>query len=145
MGGAQVQLQRGYSETGQSLVPWRESNDDSYAVPESVQRIASRLTDRGLLVDFNIGRSDFRCDIGLRKQGDTKYRLGVLVDAGDFYESDVELMDRELFRPRLLRIFGWDTYSILLKDWLNDSDQIVEEILSLCDDRESSSDDDRSD
>ena len=75
--------------------------------------------------------------MGIRKEGDAKYRLGVLVDAGDYYDLDVELIDRELFRPRLLKIFGWQTYSILLKDWLTDSDRIVNEIVALCDDSNS--------
>ena len=114
------------------LSPWRESGASEKPVPAVLQKIAERLADQGLIVDFNIGHSEFRCDMGLRKEGDSKYRLGILVDAGDYYESDVELMDRELFRPRLLKIFGWDTYSILLKDWLADSDQIIDEIMQLC-------------
>jgi len=115
-----------------ALSPWKESQANDKPVPQALQKIADRLREKDLIVDFNIGHSRFRCDMGLRKTGDSKYRLGLLVDAGDYYASNDELLDRELFRPRLLRIFGWETYSILLKDWLEDSDRIVEEIVQRC-------------
>lgn len=111
---------------------WRDIETPVKPVSVLLQRIAEQLAEHGLTADFNIGNSGFRCDIGLRKEGDTKYRLGILVDAGDYYQSDVELIDRELFRPGLLKVFGWNIYSFLTKDWLADPNRIVDEIVRLC-------------
>jgi hypothetical protein len=114
------------------LSPWRDAVADDRTPRPALQLIAERLAEHGLTVDFNIGHSGFRCDMGLRRDGDRRYRLGVLVDAGDYYASETPLIDRELFRPGLLRIFGWDVYRLMLKDWLRDADQLVEEMVALC-------------
>ncbi len=118
-----------------SLAPWLDvAADEQKKAAPVLQQIADRLAGHELLVDFDIGHSEFRCDIGVHKEGDTQYRLGILVDHGDYYRNGVELMDRELFRPRLLKIFGWDNYSVLARDWLDDPDRIVDEIVALCKD-----------
>ena len=54
------------------------------------------------------------------------------MDAGDFYRSGVQVMDREVYRPRLLQVFGWQVYSLLMKDWLLDREAMVAEIVELC-------------
>ncbi|MGI9518305.1 MAG: AAA domain-containing protein, partial [Pirellulaceae bacterium] len=116
-----------------SLAPWIDiQKQEQKPVSPFLQQIADRLAAHELQVDFDIGHSDFRCDLGVRKAGDTQYRLGILVDHGDYYSSDVELIDRELFRPRLLKIFGWNTYAMLATDWLKDPERIIEEIRELC-------------
>ncbi|MDG2013279.1 MAG: AAA domain-containing protein [Pirellulaceae bacterium] len=114
------------------LSPGQKNDQDEKPVPIAVQHIATRLRGEGWEVDHNIGHSDFRCDLALRQKGDAQYRLGILVDAGDFYQSDVEVMDREVYRPRLLKVFGWQVYNLLIKDWLLDREAIVAEIIALC-------------
>ena len=101
-------------------------------IPVAVLYIADRLREEGWEIDHHVGHSDFRCDLALRKKGDVKYRLRIFVDAGDFYRSGVQVMDREVYRPRLLQVFGWQVYSLLMKDWLLDREAMVAEIVELC-------------
>ena len=101
-------------------------------VPEYWKQIANRLAEFELLVDFHVGHSDFRCDLAVRKADDRQYRLGILADSAAYYSQSTDLMNREVFRPRLLQVFGWKTYRVLMKDWLENEDEIVREIVELC-------------
>ncbi len=115
-----------------AMAPWNTDSVKRDDVSPVLLDMAAKLAEHNLQCDFYVGRSEFRCDIGVKMEGDAKYRLGILVDVDGYYQLDVDLLDRELFRPRLLRIFGWDVYSVLVKDWLTDSDRIVNEIVSQC-------------
>ncbi|MCP4079690.1 MAG: DUF4011 domain-containing protein [Planctomycetaceae bacterium] len=114
------------------LSPEQRTEQVEKPIPVAVRHIADRLREEGWEIDHHVGHSDFRCDLALRKKGDAKYRLGILVDAGDFYRSGVQVMDREVYRPRLLQVFGWQVYSLLMKDWLLDREAMVAEIVELC-------------
>ncbi len=114
------------------LSPPGAEREPEQPVSPVLQDIARQLSGHGLQADFNVGHSEFRCDIGLRRNGDTRYRLGLLVDAGDWYQRNTDTIDRELNRPRLLEIFGWRVYFVLTREWLDDSQKIVQEILESC-------------
>jgi len=91
--------------------------------------IESALRARDLEVVRNAGQSGFRCDLAVRRPGETAFGLAVFVDTDRFYdESDV--IEREVLKPRLLRAFGWQVYHALAKDWLADPDAVIKSLTS---------------
>lgn len=94
------------------------------------REISARLAKDGWICDPNIGHSAFRCDLGVRKEGDQRYRLGILIDGSEWYRSNADSFDRELARPRLLESFGWKVRHVLALDWYRDADGLMAQILS---------------
>lgn len=92
-----------------------------------LHQISDRLRQEGWKVDHHIGQSSFRCQIGIRKPGDKKYRLGVLVDNDDYYRLD-DAIERDVMRPRLLEAFGWNIVTVLSKDWYLEPEGVIDRI-----------------
>jgi predicted DNA-binding WGR domain protein len=91
-------------------------------------RIAGALRARGYLIETALGHSHFRCDLAIRKPGDTEYRLGILVDSPAYY-AQTDLLERDMMRPRLLRDFGWNVVVVLAKDWCADPVAVIEHLV----------------
>ena len=109
------------------------------AAPESLDReasdpvaeqVAAALTDKGYVVDRAVGQSHFRCDLAVRREGETVYRLAILLDNDGYYEQS-DLLERDLMRPKLLRDFGWNVTLILAKDWYDNRAAVLERIERL--------------
>ena len=113
------------------MCPWRDVESESRArKPGPVsQQIGAALSQHGYEVDYTIGMSGFRCDIGVRKPGEGVYCLGILLDEGQYYHKD-ELLEREVFKPQLLSTFGWSIMRVLAKDWYENRDGTVQRLLA---------------
>ncbi len=102
-------------------------------------RLARRLREKGFLVDAGIGSSDFRCDLVVRRPGDSTYRLGILFDHDGYYDQTAgiekpelraaALIGREMMRPKLLRNFDWNIVIVLAKDWFESPESVIEDLL----------------
>jgi len=101
------------------------------------RQIAAALEQRGYLVETGIGQSHFRCNLGVRKEGDAKFRLGVLIDTPDYYERS-DLLEREMMKPKLLRDFGWRIRHVLAKEWYQDRTSVLEQLVELIEQSEDS-------
>jgi predicted DNA-binding WGR domain protein len=89
-----------------------------------VRRLADALRERGHEVVLGVGHSHFRCDLAVKRPGDSAFRLGVFVDTERYYrERDV--LERDVLRPKLLRAFGWSVTHVLAKDWYEDAAAVV--------------------
>jgi predicted DNA-binding WGR domain protein len=89
--------------------------------------LAAALRERGHLVDLNVGQSRFRCDLAVRRKGDSLYQLGILVDTDGHY-ANPNLLDRYLLQPSILRAFGWRFALVLTKDWYHHPDDVLNRI-----------------
>lgn len=85
--------------------------------------LAAALRKRGLVVDENVGQSDFRCDLAIRT-ADAGYQLGILIDT-DAYYRNLDTLEREVFRPGLLRAFGWKVLRVLSRDWFQSPEAVL--------------------
>lgn len=81
-----------------------------------VDQLAAALAERGYGVDRHVGQSHFRVDLAVYRDGDARYRLGILVDTDTHYRQR-DLLEREVLRPRLLQTFGWRIAHVLTLDW----------------------------
>jgi len=96
----------------------------------AARQLAEALSARGYLVVEGVGMSHFRCDLAVRRHGERRHRLGILLDgAGDAGPAD--LMERDLLRPQLLRAFGWRVAQVLSTDWLRDRRAVLERLVEL--------------
>lgn len=99
--------------------------------PVVLDQIATALVDAGLEVETDLGTSALRCDLAVRRPGDTEHRLAVLLDhrpaeAGVAGPADDH--ERYIDRPRALAAIGWETTHVLAKDWLSDPVVVLDRI-----------------
>jgi len=96
------------------------------AAPKDALRdaIAAALRERGLIVREHVGSSTFRCDLAITGADERAYSLAILIDGG----TPTGVYDRYVFRPSILRNFGWRVIDIPSQAWLRDADAVLEEI-----------------
>lgn len=96
---------------------WRDRGAANELDEDAVcEALGEWLAEQGWRVDRGVGQSHFRVDLAVRRPGESRYRLGILVDTLANYEQS-ESLEREVMRPRLLRDFGWQVTTVLAKDW----------------------------
>lgn len=102
--------------------------------------LADALTSRGWDTEVDVGRSDFRVDVAIAKDGE--YLLGILLepDAADpsFSSASVDsgttdssVLSRYVAEAGVLEGFGWSIMRVTLSDWFNDRDQVVERVHAI--------------
>jgi predicted DNA-binding WGR domain protein len=103
---------------------------DAFARPASFDPVRTALADalraRGHLVDEDVGRSQFRCDLAIVDPHRGDYSLAVLLDAPDQPVADTR--ERYVFRPGVLRRFGWRVLDVPGRDWLRAPGAVIERI-----------------
>ncbi|MBN1346705.1 MAG: WGR domain-containing protein [Phycisphaerae bacterium] len=111
---------------------WRDPEEQARAAKPSmlVRQIGEAMAAQGYLVDYGVGMSDFRCAIGVRREGEEAYRLGILVDEDAYYQRG-DLIEREILRPRLLSTFGWKVARVLVKDWCEDREGVLRRLTAM--------------
>lgn len=87
------------------------------------QAIAGALRDRGHVVHERVGRSQFRCDLAVPEPRGDGYALAILLDAPDAAVADTR--ERYVFRPDILRKFGWKVVDVPGRDWLRDPHAVL--------------------
>ena len=110
------------------LTMHREQTDEETSNEIVAKELAEALRANGFEVDFNVGQSHFRCDLGVRRDGEYEYAVGVILDSESYYDQ-ADIIERELMRPRLLRAFGWKVVQVLAKDWYHDRDGVIASVL----------------
>jgi hypothetical protein len=89
-------------------------------------RLAKALRERGYEVDLGVGTSQFRCSLGVRRRGEARYRLGLLVDDADHQARPVEEVLHA--QASVLRGFGWRTLTVLHRDWYEGPELVLQRI-----------------
>ena len=90
--------------------------------------VAEALEAEGYRVERNIGRSGYRVDLGVRRQGEEKYLLGVLLD-GKTYAAAQTAYDRDISREGVLRRLGWQLEHVWALDWWDNPKKERERLL----------------
>lgn len=114
----------------QHLSPSRAVEKQQQARDAIIAAIQQALQLRGYLVDAQVGQSQFCCDLAVRAQEDTAYRLAILVDTTEHY-ANANLLERYLLRPGILTAFGWRVAFVLSKDWQQDPDDVLQRLERL--------------
>ncbi|PHP86152.1 DNA helicase [Burkholderia sp. AU18528] len=91
--------------------------------------LAEALRARGHPVDIDVGRSQFRCDLAIVDSSKRDYALAILLDNPAHVVADTT--ERYVFRPDILRGFGWRVLDIPGKDWLDDPAAVLARIEAM--------------
>ena len=94
-----------------------------------VSQLSGALKEKGYEVKTGIGSSDFRVDAAVVDAKDKgRYILGIICD-GDAYYKLKTARDREVVRPAVLRMLGWNLVNVWSVDWFLRPEQVVEGIV----------------
>lgn len=88
--------------------------------------IAEALRQRGHEVQEQVGRSQFRCDLAIVDPVGGDYQLAILLDGPEQKVTDT--CERYVFRPGVLRGFGWRVIDVPGRDWLRSPDAVLARI-----------------
>ncbi len=78
------------------------------------------LRENGYEVDTQVGCSNFRIDLGIKRPGTSDYVLAVECD-GATYHSSKNARDRDRLRQQILENMGWQFYRIWSTDWFKNT------------------------
>ncbi len=80
------------------------------------EEVCEFLRSKGYKVDTQVGCSQFRIDLGLRRPDTSDYLLAIECD-GATYHSSKNARDRDRLRQEILESMGWKFYRIWSTDW----------------------------
>jgi hypothetical protein len=121
------------AEAARALAAISEDGASRAAIPRRplVEQVARELEKRGYLVELDLGRSRFRCDLAVRKPGEDGFRLAILVDRPEEGPLGAEdLFARDLLQPNFLRQVGWKVIRISSLDWYLRPAATLEELVA---------------
>jgi predicted DNA-binding WGR domain protein len=101
----------------------------SHSIPGDPLRdaMAEQLRLRGHIVHESVGCASFRCDLAIVDSDAEQYALAILLDAGHRVDTE-QVVERFVFRPNVLKSFGWRVIDIPSNDWLHNKDAVIEAI-----------------
>ena len=88
--------------------------------------LAAALRARGHAVDVHVGRAALRCDLAIADPAGDGYALAILLDNPD--DAVTDSAERYVFRPTILRSFGWRVLDVPGRDWLRDPAAVLARI-----------------
>ncbi|MES2015396.1 MAG: AAA domain-containing protein [Pseudomonadota bacterium] len=88
--------------------------------------LAAALRARGHDVHVHVGRSQLRCDLAIVDPSGAGYALAILLD--NPADAVPDTLERYVFRPAILRSFGWRVLDVPGKDWLDDAASVLRRI-----------------
>jgi predicted DNA-binding WGR domain protein len=87
------------------------------------------LEKNGYEVAAQVGQSDFKCSLAVKlSTGDETYTLSILIDDDKHY-SNTNLLEQYYQRPAILQSFGWRIIHVFAKDWLQQPEKVIQQIL----------------
>lgn len=90
--------------------------------------IKNDLEDRGYVVDANVGNSEFRVDLAVRKKGSDHYDLGILVDTRPIVD-DISCRDKFYVQESVLNMMKWKTVNIYTLEYYKYPSQTIDRII----------------
>lgn len=95
----------------------------------AAKEIKLQLEKRGYEVAEQVGQSGFKCSLAVKlKADDEEYTLSILIDDDKHY-SNSNLLEQYYQRPAILQSFGWRSINVFAKDWLQQPEKVIEQII----------------
>jgi predicted DNA-binding WGR domain protein len=94
-----------------------------------LKEIKQQLQQLGYEVAEQVGQSDFKCSLAIKAAaGDEEYCIGILLDDDKHYRNP-NLVEQYYQRPAILQSFGWRTIHVFAKDWLQQPEKVMQQII----------------
>lgn len=106
-----------------------------YRIPDTVvlHDIRQQLEQMGFITATHVGQSGFKCSLAVKaKPEDKAFTLSILVDDESYYQHP-DVLEQYYQRPAILESFGWRTITVYAKDWLQQPQKVMEDILRRLD------------
>ncbi len=95
-----------------------------------IHSICKALEEQGYETDRNVGRSEYRIDIGVvNPEQKDQYLLGIMLD-GASYGAAKTTRDREVAQIGVLSGLGWNILRVWCMDWWDNSDKELKRIFA---------------
>jgi very-short-patch-repair endonuclease len=91
--------------------------------------VADRLRAKGYEVEYQVGVSGYRIDLGVRDPQKREVFLAGIECDGARYHSSKSARDRDRLREEILRGLGWDIVRVWSTDWFDDPDEETEKLV----------------
>ena len=91
--------------------------------------VAEFLRAGGYEVNYQIGESGFRIDLGVKRKGDLRYLCGIECD-GRFWHDGWKARQNDIWRQGILEDKGWNIYRIWSDAWYSASDTAKKDLLA---------------
>lgn len=102
------------------------TNDETNDFEDS---IAMSLRDRGLVVDEQVGASEYRIDLAIRDpRENNRYVMAVECDGATYHHTKTA-RDRDVLRQEVLESQGWKIYRVWSTDWFRDREEALKHLL----------------
>lgn len=94
-----------------------------------MRELRQQLQQQGFVVAEQVGQSGFKCSLAIKASPqDQEYTLGILIDDNQHYENN-NLVEQYYQRPAILQTFGWRCMHVFAKDWLQNPQRVVEQVI----------------
>lgn len=110
-----------------ALASWRRTTAAGGETSTIAEQVADGLRARGLEVATSLGRSGFRCDLGVRRPGDESWTTAVLIDHAERVDSG-STEQRRLVQPGVLRAAGWRVEQVLAQEWVERPEAVLDRL-----------------
>lgn len=116
-----------FAQQGNTALTRMDPNPSSHNL--MVSQLSAALEAKGCKVKTNVGTSSFRLDIAIVDPVNAdRYLLGIICD--EISDSKLKTArDREIVRPAVLKMLGWNIAHVWMVDWFLHPDIIVKQIL----------------
>ncbi len=95
--------------------------------------VAEFLSENGYHVDFQVGESGFRIDLGVKvKEGDSRYLCGIECD-GRQYHAGWKARMNDIWRQSILEKKGWGILRVWSTDWYHNQSNSRKKLLAKLD------------
>ncbi len=102
--------------------------DESTSARALQTQLAEALRACGLEVEVDFGQSGLRCHLAVRRSDEPDFCLAVLLDDSAHYAIE-DLQTRYTTNIGVLRAFGWTVVQVLAKEWYQDREQVIDNLL----------------
>ena len=91
--------------------------------------VAEFLRAKSYEVDYQIGESGFRIDLGVKRKSDSRYLCGIECD-GRFWHEGWQARQNDIWRQGILEDKGWNIYRIWSDAWYSTSGKAQKALLA---------------
>ena len=89
--------------------------------------MVAALEQRGWTAETGAGQSRFPCDVVARLPGADRHQIAILIDR----DGRLNTIERFHIRPEVLRAFGWQVAVVISKNWLHETEAVLDRIERL--------------
>ena len=111
------------------LVTNKSEEKQAAASSYMLLQMQKELQAKGYDTHISVGQSTFKCSLAIKMNKDDEvYTLGVVIDDDSHYKNE-NWLEQFFQRPAILQSFGWKVIAIFAKDWLQQPQKILEQIV----------------